>query len=660
MGVHRALAAGLCRSIGARGPGSPIGAGMGEEIQSAGTQDARSERQRVPFALAIVSTLLLLLAAVAAIGTTTGGVHATSERQLRVQELCGEIERLDEVLTMAASMAAASGEPKWRRQYDVSLAPLDAAIAELRAMSPTVFDRELGADTDAANQRLIAQELAAFAAIERGQRDQAKEILEGPNYAADKNAYAVGTARAREVMRDIAAYEYVVAERFGLSLLLGTLALAVVAGVAWLRVLSSSLAAHARAQMASARAEIELATASSRAKSEFVANISHELRTPLTAILGHAELLGDDTFPAEARADAIATVLRNGQHLLQVINDLLDMSKIEAGAVTFRPEPVDVAALVEDVLSLLRVRARSKGLQLERTFATPIPRRIATDPCRLRQILVNLIGNAIKFTAAGAVHVEVRCGTPVAGTPWLSIAVRDTGIGMTPGEVARLFRAFQQADASTERRFGGTGLGLAIARHYARLLGGDIVVRSEPGNGSVFTVTIAGEVDAAAGTWLPEGGDRERTPSAPMPDATVEGDDVTEGLRGARILLAEDGADNQRLLTFLLRRVGATVEAVDNGRIACERMNAADGAFDLVLMDMHMPERDGYEATRQARASGYSRPIVALTANAMSSDRARCLQAGCDDYLTKPVDRRALLATCARWARASRGVTASS
>ncbi len=373
----------------------------------------------------------------------------------------------------------------------------------------------------------------------------------------------------------------------------------------------------------------------SRLKSEFLAHTSHEIRTPMTALVGYTELLGDpDLSPAE-RAEGLATIRRNGEHLMTIVNDILDLSKIESGRMTIERMACSPFALVAEVTAVLRPRAAHDGLDVEVGYRSPLPETIETDPTRLRQILLNLVGNAIKFTPRGSVRLEVG---PVEDTR-LCFEVIDTGIGLDAEQQARLFTAFSQADASTTRRFGGTGLGLAISKRLAGMLGGDLRVRSVPGEGSTFTLTI--DVGSLAGVRLldrppdvPAAAER-REPSAHAPQA----------LRG-RILLAEDGLDARRLLARHLRAAGAEVETAENGLVACElalRAAEAGTPYDLILMDMQMPELDGYAAAARLRAAGYRGPIVALTAHAMEDERARCLGAGCDGFAAKPILRRTLI-----------------
>ncbi len=373
----------------------------------------------------------------------------------------------------------------------------------------------------------------------------------------------------------------------------------------------------------------------SRLKSEFLAHTSHEIRTPMTALVGYTELLGDpDLSPAE-RAEGLATVRRNGEHLMTIVNDILDLSKIESGRMTIERMACSPFALVAEVTAVLRPRAAHDGLDVEVGYRSPLPETIETDPTRLRQILLNLVGNAIKFTPRGSVRLEVG---PVEDTR-LCFEVIDTGIGLDAEQQARLFTAFSQADASTTRRFGGTGLGLAISKRLAGMLGGDLRVRSVPGEGSTFTLTI--DVGSLAGVRLLDRPPEVRA-AAERPEPSA---DERQALRG-RILLAEDGLDARRLLARHLRAAGAEVETAENGLVACElalRAAEAGAPYDLILMDMQMPELDGYAAAARLRAAGYRGPIVALTAHAMEDERARCLGAGCDGFATKPILRRALI-----------------
>jgi signal transduction histidine kinase/CheY-like chemotaxis protein/HPt (histidine-containing phosphotransfer) domain-containing protein len=386
------------------------------------------------------------------------------------------------------------------------------------------------------------------------------------------------------------------------------------------------------ARTAELSAAKDKAEESSRAKTAFLANMSHEIRTPMTAILGYSDLMLSPVQTMSDRVNCLQVVRRNARHLMDLINDILDISKIEAEKMTVERIPCDVARLAVDVVSMLRVRAIAKQLTLRVEFVDDIPEIVHTDPLRFKQILMNLTGNAIKFTEQGEVCVTLSVETTTTGSR-VKVEVRDTGIGMTPEQIRMLFQPFVQADESMTRRYGGSGLGLVISKRLAGLLGGDLSVVSQLGHGSAFTIRI-------------DGGDISGTPMRhALSEAMLvtyaqaaSNDEIT--LRG-KILLAEDGIDNQHLLTMHLTMAGADVVVVPNGKEAVEKIKAEN--FDLVLMDMQMPELDGYQATAQLRRLGYKLPVIALTAHAMSGDRAKCLDAGCTDYLTKPIDREVLL-----------------
>ncbi len=404
-------------------------------------------------------------------------------------------------------------------------------------------------------------------------------------------------------------------------------------------------------------AELEMARRTAedanQSKSEFLANMSHEIRTPMTAILGFADLLDteDDVYsnPACAKA-AVHTIRSNANHLLTIINDILDMSKIDAGKMTI--ERIDFAPtqIVEEVASLMRPRASGKGICLEIQYDSTIPVRIISDPTRLRQILLNLVGNAIKFTEVGKVTVRTLF-LPESNS--MQFRVVDSGLGMSEEqrqEIAK-FGAFAQADSSTTRRFGGTGLGLRISSSLAKMLDGSIQVESELGKGSVFTVTIdAGDVKGID-LVKPEVGPISQAAES-LPQVGIAPTQASaQPLAGLRILLAEDGPDNQRLISFHLKKAGAEVTIANNGLLAAELIESNCDVVDLIIMDMQMPELDGYEATKRLRDGGYKLPILALTAHAMNTDRQKCLDAGCDDFTTKPIDRPVLIELVERYGK---------
>ena len=399
-----------------------------------------------------------------------------------------------------------------------------------------------------------------------------------------------------------------------------------------------------------------VALSAARTKSEFLANMSHEIRTPMTSIIGFADVLMDPEQSADERLSHVQTIKRNAKHLLNILNDILDVSKLDAGKLRVEKVPCSPLGIVEEVAGLMRLQAEEKALVFDVLCFFPLPDTFDSDPTRLRQILLNLLGNAIKFTELGNVRIEVRWERPdemlasptlaesnttqrSAGTwfrrkSFITFSVFDTGIGLTQEQMGRLFRPFQQADNSTTRLFGGTGLGLTISQHLARLMGGEIVVESTHGVGSCFTLRLP--TGNLAGVKLL---DRLSDSSELSLNASRRAAAVSWN---GRVLVAEDGRDNRRLIAAFLDKTGVTVQFASNGRIACDLAmeSAANGRpFDLILMDMQMPEMDGYEATARLRRFGYQGRIVAVTAHALTGDRQKCLDAGCDEYLSKPFRR---------------------
>ena len=410
--------------------------------------------------------------------------------------------------------------------------------------------------------------------------------------------------------------------------------------------LRNEIAEKERAQAELERSK-DAAESATHSKSEFLANMSHEIRTPITAILGFVEVLLEEQ-QGDWGKEELSTIQRNGEHLLAIINDILDISKIEARRMSVERISCSPLQVIADVNSLMHVRASAKGLTLRVEFHTSIPEAIQSDPTRVRQILLNLIGNAIKFTEIGEIKLVVAF-LP-GDRPLMQYDVIDMGIGMTEKDSQNLFQQFSQAETSTARRFGGTGLGLAISKRLAEMLGGDVtLVQTQPGIGSHFRVTIAT-------------GSLENVGMLEMPNLLTLQESVRKGSIGPKvtpaaflpgsILLAEDGPDNQRLISHILTKAGAEVAIVDNGKKAVDAARDAAKAghpFDLILMDMQMPVMDGYEATMALREEGYTGWIVALTAHAMASDRQKCLNAGCNDYATKPIQRKEFFATLAKY-----------
>jgi PAS domain S-box-containing protein len=383
----------------------------------------------------------------------------------------------------------------------------------------------------------------------------------------------------------------------------------------------------------------EAADAASRAKSDFLANMSHEIRTPMNAILGFTEVLkrGWGKNEREARRH-LDTIHSSGKHLIELINDILDLSKVEAGRMEVERIACEPHQVLREVVKVLGVRARDKGITLGLEAAGPIPAVIQSDPGRLRQIVTNLVGNALKFTERGGVRVVMRmAGTPAA--PQLAIDVVDSGIGIPADKVDKLFQAFVQADSSVTRKFGGTGLGLVLSRNFARALGGDIVVTSELGTGSTFSATI--DTSSLAGVRMLQPAEIARVSDEVADEAHAR----WEFPASRRVLVVDDGPENRELVALVLAEAGIAVEEAENGQIAVDK--ATRTAYDAILMDMSMPVMDGFTATKLLRGRGMKLPIIALTAHAMKGFEQEILAAGCTGYVTKPIDIDLLLRTLA-------------
>jgi CheY-like chemotaxis protein/nitrogen-specific signal transduction histidine kinase len=372
----------------------------------------------------------------------------------------------------------------------------------------------------------------------------------------------------------------------------------------------------------------ERAEAANLAKSHFLANISHEIRTPMTAVLGYAELLRDPDLGREERTDAVETIVRNGNHLMRILNDLLDLSKIEAGRMDIDRREFSLVQLLRDVRDLMEVNSNARGNSLALRLDVQAAHDHAIgDSIRIRQVLLNLVGNAIKFTKGGSITIDAATearGDRIA----LRVAVTDTGKGVQPDQMGRLFEPFSQLDREFVREHGGTGLGLAISSRIANLLGGRIDVSSTPGIGSTFTLHIV--LDLMQHSTPARAGATELT---------------DQPLAGVHVLLVEDSIDSARLLSTMMGKAGATVEVCGDGLSAVEAVDA-EHSPDVILMDLQLPGIDGIEATRRIRAKGCTSRIVALTAAALGADHERARAAGCDGFALKPISRSDLVQSC--------------
>ncbi len=392
----------------------------------------------------------------------------------------------------------------------------------------------------------------------------------------------------------------------------------------------------------------ESAERANEAKSVFLANMSHEIRTPLNAIMGFAELVQNSRLSPEKQRDFIRTITRNGKLLQQLLDDILDLSKVEASRMEVEHIRCSLPEIVTDVIKLIGKQAADKGIYLRVTSDFGLPETFMSDPVRLKQILINIVGNAVKFTQQGGVHVNITSKSTARGLPIdIVFSVMDTGPGIEPLQQSRLFMAFSQADASVARNFGGTGLGLILSRRLAQLLGGTVdLVYSNPGFGSTFRVSV--QARDAQGSWrlMGENEQRDLIHAPSSIDLGLENERLLEGIS---VLIVEDAPDSRALASQILAQYGATIALAENGLEAVVILR--DHEFDVVLMDLHMPLLDGFDATAKLRASGYQRPILAVSAAAMKDEKVRAFEVGCNDHLTKPFSIGILLEKIVGYAR---------
>ena len=586
---------------------------------------------------------LLGLAAVATLGGLVSAwsiarLDADTEWLKRSSETVRQLQSLQSLLTDAETGERGyllTDDASYLDPYRDAVAAIDTAYGDLLA---TV--EEDGGDVDRveALKPLIDEKLAELAkAIElhdNGQTEDALTLVRsdlGERLMRDfrRGSEAI-LAEERQILaaRD-AAREKTRTTGFVTAGLMTLLEIITLLAAVW-------MITRYLARIADARRKAELA---SRARGEFLANTSHEIRTPMTAILGYADILSDRLDDPDDR-QLVETIRSNGKNLLQVLNDILDLSRIDAGRLTIEKSRTPLEPLAAELYSLLAVLAGRKSIGFEIEFENPVPEALCTDPVRLRQILLNLTGNAIKFTERGRVQVRFAYDKL---TNELVVSVIDTGIGIDDSSLESIFEPFEQQDTSATRKHEGTGLGLAICQRLAAALGGTIDVASATGVGSTFTLRLdcgdLTDVDLVHATLNLNQADRASSPSA-------------VGEFAGRVLVVDDRREIRFLVRRLIERAGGNVVEAENGGEALnilEKDAELGRSIDLCVLDMQMPVLDGFETARRIRRTGLDVPLIALTANSMSQDRKRCLDAGCDDYLAKPVGARDLIAKLIQW-----------
>jgi two-component system, sensor histidine kinase and response regulator len=547
-------------------------------------------------------------------------------RDLRVEELRGVIVHLDEVLTMSARMAAATAVLRWEARYRAFESELDAAIKETMASAPGDSALAGSKQTDLANAKLVEMENQAFALVRAGRAADARAVLFAQAYEDQKALYAGGMTVVLSDVRARVDANLRQAKRRALLSMAGSVVLFGLSIGAWIAViLSLRRQISERRQIQSALVDArDAALQGARQKAQFLANMSHEIRTPMNGVLGMIELALDSDLTVEQR-DCLTTGQSSAESLLAILNDILDFSKIESGKLALEAIPFSIGALVKDLLKSMSLEADQAGLELLCDVDSAIPAVVGGDPVRLRQVLANLLGNAVKFTRSGHVLLQVREEGRRNGCTTLHFVVSDTGIGIPPEKHATIFEAFNQADGSTTRRFGGTGLGLTISATLVKLMAGRMWVESAPDAGSAFHFTGSFET-----VELPEAAARELPPS-----------DVS-------VLIVDDNAISRGILQELVARWGMIPTTVDTGAAALETLALAAGGahpFRLALLDARMPGQDGFWVAEQiaSRPELTCATVMMLTSSGRFSDEARCRELRIAAHLCKPIDGAELL-----------------